>query len=401
MDSPANAFDRPLQFQPIFKEKIWGGKTLQSHLGKIVPENCAIGEAWEIADCGQDQSICQTDVFSGQTLHQLTQEFGSLLIGPMHTSTAPFPLLFKFIDASEKLSVQVHPDDAYVREKKVGNFGKTECWYIINARPGSRINVGFNRAVPVKEVAKAIENNTLENLLLFHPVEAGDMFLIPAGCVHAILDGTLIYEIQQSADITYRLYDWGRLDKEGKNRQLHVSEGLEVLDTSFHTFHKITPCSMPAQSGVEHRIRTACRYFAVEEYLFSTSMHEALSKKQSLQTIALLEGGLIFTTGSGSCELKKGDSAIIPASAGQLQFEACSGTHFLVTTIPDLKKEIIAPLLACGTRPDQIIALGGNPALSDLKMFLTDQSDRGFSPSFYAQTRVPPHNQHRHGGTRP
>ena len=204
---------------------------------------------------------------AGTALGRLVAESADELLGKIETF-GTFPLLFKFIDARDRLSVQVHPDDAQARENGWGEFGKTECWYVVDAKKDARIVVGFKENVTPKAISRAIENGSLHELLNSMPVKSGDVLFVPAGTVHAIMEGTVLYEIQETSDTTLRLYDWGRVDGAGKPRQLHVRDALTVIDTIAHDAHYRIPPITLEERGCLHSYCAACRYFAVERYRF-------------------------------------------------------------------------------------------------------------------------------------
>lgn len=221
----------PLKFKAIYKEKIWGGKKIASLLNKPVGdlENC--GESWELSGFDEEPIIVSNGFLAGNSLNELVEVYMGDLVGEkvFHKYGQVFPLLIKFIDAQEDLSVQVHPDDEMA--KQLGEFnGKTEMWYVIQADENAKINIGFKRPVAKNELKKLIQENRLEEVLHYVPAESGDTFYIPAGKVHAIGKGVLLAEIQQLSDITYRLYDYNRKGADGKTRELHIKEALEAID---------------------------------------------------------------------------------------------------------------------------------------------------------------------------
>lgn len=221
----------PLKFQAIYKEKIWGGDKFRTVLHK---EDCVdmprCGESWELSGFDEEPSVVANGFLAGNTLNELVEVYMGDLVGEkvFRTYGAAFPLLVKFIDAHDDLSVQVHPDDAMARQ--LGEFnGKTEMWYVIQADAGARINVGFNRRMQAESLRRLVAENRVEKALCYHPVQAGSAFYIPAGKVHAIGRGILLAEIQQLSDITYRLYDYNRKDAQGNPRELHVEEALKAI----------------------------------------------------------------------------------------------------------------------------------------------------------------------------
>jgi len=369
----AHAFEllnQALYFDPIYKETIWGGRVLETMLSKQLPRDATIGESWEISGCGKDQSIVQNKQLFGKSLEQLVNEFGTDLLGENANSTTQFPLLYKLIDAHDRLSVQVHPSDNDAHANNWGQFGKTECWYIVYAEPNAQLVVGFKKGVTKNDVAQAVENATLTNLLVFHNVKAGDMVFVPAKTVHALCSNTVIYEVQQTSDVTFRLYDWARLDSFGKSRTLHVKESLQVLDTTFHESYKIAPLFAEKLSLGFRSVKIACRYFAMEEYACTSSQTVSLPKRSSFQSIILLQGNVDIRQGENVLQLHQGQSALLPAVFQSPKIEVRSEAKFLISWIPNLQKDIITPLLDQGHSKKEIAALGGNAETNDLLPFL-------------------------------
>ena len=360
---------QPLIFDPIFKEKIWGGQTLKTRLNKNIPLDVLIGESWEISSFEDSCSKLQHDAFPGYTIPQLIDTYGDQFLGD-NIAGDSFPLLFKFIDANDKLSVQVHPNDAQVQQYGWGRFGKTEAWYIIDAKPGAQVIAGFNKDVATQEVRQAITDGNLERLLNRVDIRSGDVIFIPAGTVHANLEGALLYETQQSSDTTLRLYDWGRVDSEGNSRELHIEDALKVVQTAAHDLHKITPLSCSDIPGVEHEYRIVCRYFALEEFRLIEPARFALPAKSSFKVLAAVDGKAELAYGDSRMEISKGQSVLIPAGLQDAALDGESGMHFLLTSVPDLKSEIIAPLQKLGFSSDQIIRLGGYAATNDIAALL-------------------------------
>lgn len=218
-----------LQFVPLLKRLRWGGERLGTVLGKSIGPEGDYAESWEIADHGVDQSVVIGGAYAGWTLGRLAREAGADLWGS-HRGAGQFPLLIKYLDAQDRLSVQVHPDDAQARVHDPAGNGKTEAWVIIRAEPGSRVYAGLRHGVDRARLEDALARNSVESCLHTIPVRPGDCIFVPAGTVHAIGEGVLLAEVQQSCDITFRLDDWGRTGPDGKPRALHVSQALDCID---------------------------------------------------------------------------------------------------------------------------------------------------------------------------
>jgi mannose-6-phosphate isomerase len=221
----------PLKFEPIYKERIWGGKMLREVFGRKTPRGKRIGESWELADLPQNtragKSIIANGELAGQTLEAAIRQYPEEITGKREF-TLPFPLLIKFLDCGEVLSVQVHPDKETCRRIGKGDF-KTECWYIIKAKPEAVIYKGLQPGVTREKFARAIKDGTVERLLNKIEVKAGECHYLPAGTAHAIGAGLLIAEIQTPSDTTYRVFDWNRVDEKGKPRPLHIDEAMESI----------------------------------------------------------------------------------------------------------------------------------------------------------------------------
>jgi mannose-6-phosphate isomerase len=357
---------QPLQFGPIYKETIWGGRNLETLVGKCLPAGKKIGESWEISACEADQSLLLTDGVAGRSLGELTSVYGARLLGSAPAMPAKFPLLCKLIDAHDRLSVQVHPSDSQALANGWGEFGKTECWYIVHAEPGAQIVVGLKKDVTTAAVAKAVADNTLTELVQFHPIASGDLLFIPAGTVHAICANTLIYEVQQTSDTTFRLYDWGRVDGAGKPRTLHIEQSLQVLDTRWHADYKIPPIHTTRYPQGWQRLRVACRYFAMEEFSWQAPVSTTLSNRGSFSTVMVLDGELVIESTAGRTTLHKGQSALLPAQLQKPGLSTSARAHFLVSWVPDLANEIVAPLRTQGVDAAAIVRLGGNGNSNDI-----------------------------------
>src|ERR1043166_4766244 len=218
----------PLTFRPIFKERIWGGRKLQQLYEKALPPSVPIGESWEISDRPGDVSVIANGPLAGKDLRWLLEHDAEALLGPAKLPGNRFPLLIKLLDAREKLSLQVHPP--VHKTVELGGEPKTEMWYIADAAPGAELFVGLSRGVTRAKFERKIRNGTVADCVHRVPVRAGDAMFLPSGRVHAIGAGLVLFEIQQNSDTTYRVFDWNRLDDQGKPRQLHIEQSLECID---------------------------------------------------------------------------------------------------------------------------------------------------------------------------
>jgi mannose-6-phosphate isomerase len=360
----------PLVFFPIFKEKVWGGQGLRKRLDKPIPAGVPIGESWEISAVPGDESIARSGPHSGKTLPEICAKDAAGLLGDISGGSTAFPLLYKFIDANDKLSIQVHPNDERARSRSPGALGKTECWYIVDAKPGTELICGFKKGVRLSDVLDAVHANTLPSLCNYLPVKPGDVVFVPAGTVHATLAGTLLYEVQQTSDTTFRLYDWGRTGTDGKPRALHVDAALGVLDLTYHTRHIIEPVIMAGPGAIGHSLRVACRYFALEEYAIHGPEKLTLPSKRSFRVVTVLDGSLAIARSPQPLVISKGESALVLAGSGDLSCAVDVATHILLSYVPDLESEIISPLRRQHCTDATIELLGGNPSRNDLKPLL-------------------------------
>lgn len=363
----------PLRFTPLFKHRIWGGRTLETRLGKRLPPHTTIGESWEITGYGSEQSRVSSGPFAGARIEDLLRREGTRLVGN-HCGCDVFPLLYKFIDANDRLSIQVHPNDEQARRSGQDQRGKTECWYVADAVPGATIIVGFREGVSRNDILPAIESRTLDTLLNRFSVQKGDLLYIPAGTVHAILDGTLVYEVQETSDVTLRLYDWGRLDERGNPRELHVEPSLQVLDFCAHHQHRIEGAVVESGANLLRTFRVACRYFAIEELHFLAAGTAPLWRRDSFQVICVMEGAAEVISPHGSEPLATGESILIPAACTDVAVCAEEGGRVLVSWVPDLHADVIAPLRKSGLDDSIIARVGGYDRSNDLLPLLTMQT---------------------------
>jgi len=303
----------PLMFEPIYKEKIWGGDNLKKYLSKKIDSGSKIGESWEVADHFDDTSIVVNGEFKGETLHSLLEKYGRELLGTKADERylSRFPLLIKFIDANDKLSVQVHPNDEYANKNENGEYGKTEMWYVVHADPGAKLIAGLKTGTTKEEFKKLIVSNELEEVLHKVEVKTGDVLFIPSGRVHAIMSGMVINEIQQNSDVTYRVYDWGRVGMDGKPRELHIEKALDVIN--FDDFAPEPSKLHYATIGTNViSILTKCLYFQVEKYILNEKI-VFNSDKSSFSVFSVIDGYGILNWDKNEIELDKGETILVPA----------------------------------------------------------------------------------------
>lgn len=303
----------PLKFKPILKDKIWGGPKLRDVLGKNASDKA--GESWEISGFEGDISVAENGFLAGNSLQELAEIYMGDLLGDSiyERFGMEFPLLIKFIDATDILSVQVHPGDALAKEHH-NSYGKTEMWYIVESDKGQLI-VGFNQEMEKEKYLQHTKGGSLKEVLNYETVAPGDIYFMPAGRVHAIGAGVLLAEIQQTSDLTYRIYDWDRTDEQGKGRELHTDLALDAIDFSFHKQYR-TPYKALKNSTVN----------AVDSPFFTTSVihldqpvEKDFNMIDSFVIYMCMEGTAGITYGKGEIEtIKKGETILIPAELKSL-----------------------------------------------------------------------------------
>ena len=353
----------PLLLRPRLDPKPWGGRRLEQ-FGLALPPGERIGEAVVTA---MDATIAAGQ-FAGESLAQRVLPNPAAYVGSRGlaaTGDRPiFPLLVKLIDAEENLSIQVHPNDA--EAARLGDrLGKTECWYILDAAPGAAIYLGLQPGVSVDEFAAACRaaRGDAAALLRRIPVSAGMTILTPAGTVHAIGAGVLLYELQQPSDITYRLDDWGRVDANGRPRQLHLAEGLAVLKPDYRP-DPIAPIDLATGAG-RRQFLVACRYFALERIALAGGEIVPVDALGSPQVLTCLRGRAEVSVDGLSGVLNAGESVVIPARAADNTLAATTPAVVLRAWVPDLHQDIAQPARASGASEEAIAALSG--PLPDLR----------------------------------
>jgi len=319
----------PFVFEPIFKDRIWGGRELERLYGKKIPAG-QIGEAWEISDRPGDASVITNGPLTGKNLRWLMENHAAEILGDAKPAAAGrFPLLCKILDAREKLSLQVHPPASKAKELK--GEPKTEMWFITDAAPDASLYVGLKKGVTRAEFEKKISDGSVADCFHRIPVKAGDTMFLPSGRVHAIGDGLVIFEIQQNSDTTYRVFDWNRVGLDGKPRELHVAQSLASID--FNDFEpKLVPANYRQGPNFKFRQLVEDPLFNVQELVFENAGSVTLAGSY-LRIVAVTKGAVkISHDGSGNItELKAGDFCLIPASLKNVTVKAVANTAFLVT----------------------------------------------------------------------
>ncbi len=303
----------PLQFEPILKDRIWGGTKLKSYLNKPIASDIT-GESWEISTVDNDVSIVANGFFKGQSLNELIAEFPAELLGTKVLAQfgKQFPLLFKYLDAREDLSIQLHPNDA-LAQKRHNSFGKTEMWYVMQADQEARLIVGFKEKSSPEEFLQHLEAKTLLEILDTKKVQQGDVFFLETGTVHAIGAGIVIAEIQQTSDITYRVYDFDRTDAQGNQRELHLELALEAIN-----YDKVEAQRQYTKNENTANEMVSCQYFTTNLIPLNGTL--SMTKNGDSFTVYMcVEGIFQISWNYGTHQYQKGDTLLIPASLTDFQ----------------------------------------------------------------------------------
>lgn len=302
----------PFRLTPTLHIKVWGGRRLETEMNKPLFGDSPYGESWEL----HDTSTVANGPLSGQTLREVLDEYGAALVGEGNDPAEGFPLLAKLLDANDWLSVQVHPDDEQAKALEGDPRGKTEAWIILAAEPNAKLVIGVKPGTSNEQMATAIRENALEDLLVYAKVMPGDVLYIRANTVHAIGPGILLYEIQQSSDITYRLYDWGRTGLDGKPRELHIEKGVQVSNTE----------SLPEITHPADDVLVDGEYFVTYRHTLTGNSVE-LNTDGHFHALTCVEGSAQIVYGDTVTDISHGQTALVPASCGVYQLTG-RGTLF-------------------------------------------------------------------------
>ena len=311
----------PIKFQPIFHEKIWGGQRIRTLLDKDFGDLPNCGESWELSGVEGNISVVSNGFLAGNDLNELIEIYMGDLVGDKVYDKfgAEFPLLIKFIDANDDLSIQVHPNDQLSKERH-NAYGKTEMWYVAGAEKGALINSGFNQELDRGKYLEYFSSGKLLDLLHFDETKVGDVFFIPAGRVHAIGKGCLVAEIQQTSDVTYRIFDYNRRDNAGNERELHTELALDAIDFSYSGEYK-TSYKNELNQPVE---LVSCQYFTTNLIEFDKDLDRDYNELDSFVIYMTLEGDFEVMSEGGNEVVKKGETVLIPASLESIQLKPLS-----------------------------------------------------------------------------
>jgi mannose-6-phosphate isomerase len=320
----------PLQFKTIFKDKIWGGQKIKTYLHKDFGNLPNCGETWEISGVKTDVSVVANGELAGESLADLLEQYKDELVGKHvynHFGNI-FPLLVKFIDANDDLSIQVHPNDELAK-KRHNSFGKTEMWYIIESDPGSTLIAGFNQQLDEQKYLQALNSGHIMDILNKEKAEADDVFFLPAGRVHTIGKGLLLAEIQQTSDITYRIYDFDRVDDKGQKRELHTELALAALDYNVYPDYKTE--YQPKQNEDVHLVK--CPYFTTNVMDYTQSVSKDYSSLDSFVIHVCVAGSYILKYNGGEYAVKMGECLLLPKIIDQVELVTESGFKILESYI--------------------------------------------------------------------
>lgn len=305
----------PFKFERIYHEKIWGS------------------ESWEVSGHKSDTSIIANGPLAGTDLNSIIKKHPKEILGEKSASKySKFPLLIKILTAKDRLSIQVHPDDKYAKSHE-HDLGKTEAWYVIDAAPGAKIICGLEKGATRDQVLKAIDSHTLEPHLNTYEVRTGDVIFIDPGTIHALEENITVYEVQEASDVTYRLYDWERMGEDGKPRELHIDDALNVIKFNDKTRHLTRP-KLIMKNGYKEYELVSCDYFALERFL----MEKIISRvtRDSFEVITAFGGEGVVKYDEGDLRISAGETILIPAALEKYEIDATSGhLEVLITHKPE------------------------------------------------------------------
>ena len=316
----------PLTFHPVYKDKIWGGHKIRNKLGKDFGELSNCGESWEISGVETDPSIVKNGPLSGKSIQEITDRYKSELIGRKvyRRFGSKFPLLIKFIDANDDLSIQVHPDDKLARERH-NSAGKTEMWYIFQADEESKLITGFNQKIDKKIFLEKARNGETLSVLNQEDVHADDVFFLPAGRIHTIGKGLLLAEIQQASDITYRIHDFDRIDDKGNNRELHLEQSLDAIDFGFYDEYK----TVYPRTKNEVVNLAQCQYFTTNKLHFDQPIRRNYKTIDSFVIFICMEGEGSLYYAESQIHFQIGDTILLPAIFNEIELRPSDGFKML------------------------------------------------------------------------
>ena len=318
-----------IKFEPLLKSIIWGGRNMATVLNRSLPTDEPYGESWEISDLDGNQSIVRTGDLAGVSIEELLKRYPAAMLGTSSLLDGRFPLLFKFIDAQRTLSVQVHPDESTCKRLKGGARPKTEAWYIIVAQPGAKLYVGLKTGVTRRQFEQSLKDGSVADLLHARQVSRGDFVFLPSGTVHAIGEGIVLAEVQQSSDTTYRVFDWNRVGLDGKPRQLHIEEALASIHFDEFEIPPITP-------PVSGRPGVRCPFFSMETVQLNSGASVQFENEGPIAVMVTAGQGNANVAGvTGAANAKLGETVFVPAvQSKEVTIVAKGDVTLLVTLVP-------------------------------------------------------------------
>ncbi len=324
----------PLRLEPYLSRPIWGGDALARRYGKGGGESGTIGESWEI----YEGDTVQNGVFAGKTVRDLTEQLGATFLGTAAPDNPPgrFPLLIKLIDAAQQLSIQVHPNDRQAQQLEGEPFGKTEAWYILDAEADAKLVYGVARPLSTQQLRERSASGSIEADLAYLPVARGDVVLVPAGTIHAIGAGIVLYEIQQTSSTTYRLYDWNRAGPDGQRRELHLDKAAQVAVLEPPTSGKLSARDLPSEDGARRQELVRCPYFVLERILLDGPW-TCRPAGRSFLGLTCTTGSVTLTSPANAwpaAGLCAGSSALLPASLDACTMQPDGEAELLIARLP-------------------------------------------------------------------
>ena len=353
-------------FDEGYVERMWGGTKLRTVYGKETPMGQPIGEAWMIADHPEHVSRVIGGRREGKTLRELMVSDAERLLGNLAKPTVHgrFPLLLKLLDAGDKLSIQVHPTDGDAERLGEPDVGKTEMWHVLQADSDADLYCGLGREVDRKALAEILAKGSIVEHMTTFPAEEGASIFVPAGTVHAIGGGSLLAEIQQNSDITYRMDDWGRVQADGTAREMHVDKSLEV--TAYGSLHQGASNPIGYSSGSNTiAVHGVCDYFAGEVWTIGDS-YVRESRGDSCFLLLGKENVLTISAEGDSYSLKPGSACLVEGC--HQSFSVSGAGELLAYYVPDIQKDVVEPLLGAGHSAENIVRLGGDPGTSAIQV---------------------------------
>ncbi len=319
-----------LTFDPIIKTTRWGGRRLGTVLHKPIGNADRYAESWEIADFNNDQSQINSGPFKKSSLKQLLSEHKKEILGK-HSHFEHFPILVKFLDVADRLSLQVHPDDEYTQAHQLKTSGKTEAWIILQCNPESRVYAGLRKNISPQEFSESIRARNIDSCVHSFPVKPGDAILVPAGTVHALGEGILLAEFQQMSHLTYRIHDWGRLDLNGEPRELHWKQALDSIHFNQQVIAPAKPKLVDKEKGLQELIRS--EHFVIRKYTTSKIL-EFTGTDNYFRIFTIVSGSAEFSQGQRKVLYKTGQTILAPASTSGFSINPVGEVQILEAFLP-------------------------------------------------------------------